>query len=77
MAPKRPSAKIVELLKEVKRRYWQQRRKDPEKKDIVPLVHEVLNDNGLANDPAHEKMVSQICSLFGARKKKQLRLFPS
>jgi hypothetical protein len=66
---------LSELIAEVRKRYWQQRIEHPREKRLVPLVKAVLDDNGMANDPAYHEIVSQICSALASHDHRQLSLF--
>lgn len=71
-----PQKSLSELIVEVRSRYWKQRVGNFERKDLVPVVKAVLDDNGMANDPAYYETVSEICSILASRNNLQLSLFP-
>lgn len=76
-AVKRTVPTKFELIAQARRKYWEQRVKDPKNRAMVPLVQSVLDSNGMANDPAYWETVSDICSHLGSYDHRQLTLdFP-
>ena len=52
----------LDLIAQAQCKYWEQRICDPGNQTMVPLVQSVLDNNGMANDPAYWETVSDICS---------------
>jgi hypothetical protein len=63
-----------ELIAEAQSKYWKQRTEDPDNKTMVPLVKSVLDNNGMANDPAYWQIISDICSALASYDHRQLSL---
>ena len=65
-----------ELFEKARQRYWILLSGASRKKVNVPLiVEDVLDENGMANDPARDEMLRDICSRLGSWNRDQLELF--
>ena len=63
-----------ELITIAQSKYWEQCISNPDNKTMVPLVRSVLDNNGMANDPAYWETVSDICSYLAHYDHRQLPL---
>jgi|GEM_PF-2045143 hypothetical protein len=65
-----------ELFKKAESRYWDLAKLDPKKGVNIPsLVRAVLDENGMANDPAYDETLRDICSALGSWDHDQMNLF--
>lgn len=58
-------------------RYLGQIKENPRNTRLLPLVTAVLDENGMANDPARTEIISDLCSALGSWNRDQLNLFNS
>lgn len=64
----------AELIAKTRSRYWKQCVEKPAETKLVPLVMAVLDENGMANDPAYYETISDICSTLASYDHRQLSL---
>jgi len=70
------SKRFWDLFKKVESRYWALVKKNPkEKLDMLSLAQAVLDENGMANDPAHDETLRDLCSALGSWNRDQMELF--
>jgi hypothetical protein len=64
------------LFRKAELRYWEMLKADPKAKIDMPLlVRSVLDENGMANDPAYDETLKDICSGLGSWNHDQMELF--